>query len=157
MTARRLKRSQQDRLLFGVAGGIADYFDIDPVLVRVGFVLLTLVNGLGLVGYVILAIVTPKADTPPATTEDTVRRNLSDMPQEVAEAGRRAGERLGTAPATDTSRWLLVLGVLIVAIGFIVLFATLGIGWVFFAALWPVSIIIVGVLLLLVALRRQNR
>jgi phage shock protein PspC (stress-responsive transcriptional regulator) len=36
MAARRLKRSVKDRTLFGVAGGLTEYFDIDPVIVRVG-------------------------------------------------------------------------------------------------------------------------
>ena len=36
---RRLRRSRSERLLFGVAGGIAEYFEVDPALVRIGFVL----------------------------------------------------------------------------------------------------------------------
>ena len=43
--AHRLYKSRDDRLLFGVAGGHAEYFNIDPVIVRVGWVILTIVTG----------------------------------------------------------------------------------------------------------------
>jgi len=42
----RLHRDGQHRMIAGVAAGLADYFDIDPTLVRIGFVVLTLVGGL---------------------------------------------------------------------------------------------------------------
>lgn len=57
---RRLYRSRSDRMLGGVAGGIADYFGIDPVLVRLAFVALTLLGGAGPIGYVIAWIVVPE-------------------------------------------------------------------------------------------------
>ncbi|MDO9446036.1 MAG: PspC domain-containing protein, partial [Dehalococcoidia bacterium] len=41
---RRLMRSRDDEMIAGVAGGIAEYFDLDPVLVRVAFVVLALVT-----------------------------------------------------------------------------------------------------------------
>ena len=58
--ARRLYKSPEDRLLFGVAGGHAEYFDIDPVIVRVAWVVLTIVTGgIAALVYLVLAIVTP--------------------------------------------------------------------------------------------------
>jgi phage shock protein PspC (stress-responsive transcriptional regulator) len=59
---KRLLRSTDDRVLAGVAGGIARYLDIDPTLVRVGFVAGVLFGGLGIVAYLVLAIVTPNDD-----------------------------------------------------------------------------------------------
>jgi phage shock protein PspC (stress-responsive transcriptional regulator) len=59
---RRLLRSRDDRLLAGVAGGIATYLDVDPTLVRVAFVAATLFSGLGLVAYLVFAAVTPNDD-----------------------------------------------------------------------------------------------
>lgn len=61
MAPRGLQRSSDDRMLFGVAGGLADCFDIDPVLVRVGFVIAGLRSGIGVITYVIPAILTPRA------------------------------------------------------------------------------------------------
>ena len=59
---KRLLRSRDDRVLAGVAGGIANYLDIDPTLVRVGFVVAALFGGLGIAAYLILAVVTPNDD-----------------------------------------------------------------------------------------------
>jgi phage shock protein C len=60
MAARQLTRSQTNKRIAGVCGGIADYFDIDPTLVRVAFVVAALVGGPGILLYVILWIVLPK-------------------------------------------------------------------------------------------------
>ena|SRR5437868_1225379 len=54
-----LIRSQTDKRLAGVAGGIAEYFGIDPALIRVGFVVAAFM-GFGLLAYVVLWIVLPK-------------------------------------------------------------------------------------------------
>jgi len=59
---RRLTRSRTDRVLGGVAGGLGEYFGVDPVLVRVGWVLLFLAGGTGLLLYVIAWIIIPEAE-----------------------------------------------------------------------------------------------
>lgn len=156
MAAKRLKRSVNDRMLFGVAGGLAEYFDIDPVIVRVGFVLLTFANLLGLIGYVILAIVTPKAETGPSTVADVARQNLSDLPREAADAGRRASEQLRTPGASNGSRVLLILGAILIVIGGWFLLSNLGIRSILLIVVWPLLIILAGGLLLLVALRQRS-
>ncbi|OEU43057.1 transcriptional regulator [Methanosarcina sp. Ant1] len=56
---KRLTKSKTDRKLFGVCGGLGEYFGIDPTLVRLAFVLLALFNGIGLVLYIILAVIIP--------------------------------------------------------------------------------------------------
>lgn len=57
---RRLYRSREDRVLAGVCGGIARYFNIDPVLVRVGAVALAFLGGAGLLAYLAAALLIPK-------------------------------------------------------------------------------------------------
>jgi len=56
---KRLTKSKTDRKLFGVCGWLGEYYGIDPTLVRLAFVLLTLFNGIGLALYIILAIIMP--------------------------------------------------------------------------------------------------
>ena len=63
MSDKTLLRSQSDRMLFGVAGGLAEYLNIDPVLTRLFFVLLTLSTGWGLIAYVVMAILMPEEKT----------------------------------------------------------------------------------------------
>ena len=98
--ARRLVKSR-DKKLFGVAGGVAEYFDIDVTLVRVGFVVLCFCFFfLGLVAYVALAIMmpSPAGDLP----ED------SNALQECTDGeGRNRRNLLG---------WALVGGGLIIAV-----------------------------------------
>jgi phage shock protein PspC (stress-responsive transcriptional regulator)/predicted membrane protein len=59
---RRLRRSRDDRMIAGVSGGIGEYFNIDPVLVRIAFVALALFGGAGLVVYPLAWIFVPDAD-----------------------------------------------------------------------------------------------
>jgi phage shock protein PspC (stress-responsive transcriptional regulator) len=56
---RRLQRSRSDRMLAGVSGGLAEYFEIHPAVFRVGFVVLTLLGGAGLLVYAAAALVIP--------------------------------------------------------------------------------------------------
>jgi phage shock protein PspC (stress-responsive transcriptional regulator) len=58
---RRLYRSRNDRTLAGVCAGIAEYFGWDPTLVRVAWVLLTLLGGSGILLYLIMWLVVPEA------------------------------------------------------------------------------------------------
>ncbi len=63
MPTRRLTKSSTDRKIAGVCGGIAEYFDWDPTLVRVAYVLLSLFSAAfpGVLAYIILALVMPDA------------------------------------------------------------------------------------------------
>ncbi len=56
---KRLVRTQDDRMVGGVCGGLARYFDVDPVLVRLAFVLFTLAGGAGPLIYLVLLILMP--------------------------------------------------------------------------------------------------
>lgn len=62
MEPKRLYRSKKDRMIAGVCGGLAEYFNVDPVVVRVIAVLLLLPGGLpGFLPYVVLWIVVPES------------------------------------------------------------------------------------------------
>jgi phage shock protein C len=56
---KRLMRNTEDQMFMGVAAGIADYLAIDPVIVRLIFVLLTMTQGVGLLLYIVLALIMP--------------------------------------------------------------------------------------------------
>jgi phage shock protein C len=58
-TPRRLTRSTSDKMLGGVAGGLGDYFSVDPIVVRIGFAVSTLFSGAGLIAYVALLAFVP--------------------------------------------------------------------------------------------------
>jgi phage shock protein PspC (stress-responsive transcriptional regulator) len=56
---RRLTRSSSDKVIGGVAGGLGRYFDIDPIIFRIGFVVLMLAGGAGLLGYLAAWVLVP--------------------------------------------------------------------------------------------------
>ena len=76
---KKLYRSDKDKKIAGVCGGIGEYFNIDPTLVRLGAVLLG-VFGCGLVAYVVAAVIMPEApkDEPSAKTATETETNSSD-------------------------------------------------------------------------------
>src|SRR3954454_9299057 len=83
---KRLERSRSDRKLAGVAGGLARYFDIHPAVYRVGFVVLTLLGGAGILIYAAAALVMPDEGK-----EDSIAtaalRNRRDRPWPVIGLG----------------------------------------------------------------------
>ena len=58
---KRLYKSNVNKMLEGVCGGIAEYFDVDPTLVRLGWVLFCALGGCGILAYIIAAIISPRA------------------------------------------------------------------------------------------------
>ena len=59
MEPKKLYRSRKNRMICGVCGGIAEYFNIDPTLIRLAWVLFALSAGSGILAYIIAAIVIP--------------------------------------------------------------------------------------------------
>ena len=64
---RILTRSTTDRKISGVSGGLADYLGIDPLLVRIGFVVTALTSGVGLIAYLAMMVLVPSDDAVPAS------------------------------------------------------------------------------------------
>jgi len=64
---KRLKRSEAERMIAGICGGLAKYFTVDPTILRVLFVLLTIFTAVvpGIVSYIIMWIIVPKESETP--------------------------------------------------------------------------------------------
>ncbi len=60
MESKRLYRSRNQRMICGVCGGIAEYFNVDPTIIRLAWVLFSLAGGSGLLVYFIAAIIIPE-------------------------------------------------------------------------------------------------
>ena len=59
METKKLYRSDTDKMIAGICGGLAEYFDVDPTIMRLIFVALSLMGGPGLILYIIMWIVVP--------------------------------------------------------------------------------------------------
>ena len=72
--APRLHRDTRGRMLAGVASGVADYFDVDPTLVRIGFVALAFLGGLAVPLYLAGWLLIPDEDTDVSVAEELLAR-----------------------------------------------------------------------------------
>jgi phage shock protein PspC (stress-responsive transcriptional regulator) len=110
-TVRRLERSSSDRMLIGVCGGLGRYFDLNPTVFRVGFVVLTLLGGAGVLVYLAAALVMPGEG-----------RERSFAEQVLAERKERPWPLIGLA----------IVGVaVIVLVSRAALMPAAGAGWIF--------------------------
>ena len=166
----RLYRSRDDRMLTGVAAGVADALDTDPSLVRIVWVVLAfLTGGIAFVVYIVMAIVVPEAPAglmtgasapPGGTPADAPAGAGPASPDGSPGAGPAPGAGVGAAAAppprqrndrADRARGGLVLGALLIVIGGLFLARQL-IPALDFGLLWPITAIGLGVLLIIVAI-----
>jgi len=89
-TKKRLYRDTDDAIIAGVASGLARYFDIDPVIVRILFIVSIFFNGLGILAYIILWLVVPAAET--ATQKYAMRGEKMTVVQITERVKRKIDE-----------------------------------------------------------------
>ena len=100
----QLRRSGTDKMIGGVAGGLAEYSGIDPLLWRVGFVALTFAGGSGILVYLLLWLLMPSGEAAPADR----RAPLDRLADRRAAAGPRS-----PVPGVTLAGLLIVVGVLV--------------------------------------------
>jgi phage shock protein PspC (stress-responsive transcriptional regulator) len=72
---KELRRSREDRVLAGVAGGLGRYFDLSPTFFRVGFAILTLIGGTGILLYVAAALIIPNEGETESIASEALKRH----------------------------------------------------------------------------------
>ncbi len=132
MSENRLMRSETDKILGGVCGGIAAYLNIDSVLIRLAFVVLLFASGIGFPIYIILWLIMPRDDGEIKVGSEVIQKNIEDMSSTVSSSVNRFG-RPGT------------VGLMLILFGAYFLMNQLG--WLS-GAFWPLVIIGLGVYLL---------
>lgn len=123
----RLYRSRKDRVIAGISGGLGDYFGWDPVWFRIGFVVLTLTGGSGVLIYLVLWLVIPEA---PEGYEPPERGAAASMPAAA------------------------MIGAVLIAVGGVALLNVLipraG------RFMWPLALVVVGLVLVLGGVSRDR-
>ena len=99
---RKLYRSEKNRLIAGVCGGLADYFNTDPVIVRLIFVLFAFVSGLGIIAYIVLWIIAPRASSQEVLPKEVVKENINEIKEKATESGQKIKEYVGGHETDDT-------------------------------------------------------
>ena len=139
----RLYRSRTDRMLAGVAGGLAEMWGVDPSLVRIAWALLVvLTGGLALLVYVVMAIVVPEGEPGPT----------SGPPAEPSRSA--AGLRPTRAPRENDPSVAVIGGLLLIGLGAFFLVREF-LPAIDFDVIWPLVLIGIGVTLVVVTLRRD--
>lgn len=151
---KRLCRSQQERVIAGVCGGLALYYERDPLLFRLLFIILTLATGTGVALYLLLWLVLPSAQQARAQQEQIVRDNLNEMRTRVRELGAEARTSFAQARKTGSpDDALIITGALLVGIGLLLLFRNLGL-LAPMRYLWPVAVLALGIATLYSSIKR---
>jgi phage shock protein PspC (stress-responsive transcriptional regulator) len=158
---KKLYRSRTDRMIWGVCGGLAEYFDIDPTLIRIIFVVLIFANGLSILAYIILAIVVPLEGSKAAEPKEVVKENVAEMRDTATELGHEirstlAGEETKPEEASKLShRRRNLLGITLVVLGIIFLMGSLNLFvWFKWSLLWPLILVVIGLIIIFGARRR---
>jgi phage shock protein PspC (stress-responsive transcriptional regulator) len=162
----RLYRSIDDRIIAGVAGGLADYWGTDPSWIRVIWVVLAIITGgLGLLVYIVMAVVVPQEDVvmataapptegtaPPPTAAEGVPAPITPAAWRAERRARREARRAARGPGS----FGMVVGAALVLIGIWYLLEEYVPAFDADRA-WPFALIGLGVVLLAAAIARRPR
>lgn len=152
-----LYRSKTNRVIFGVCGGLGEYFSVDPILFRLIFIVLIFCGGAGVIIYIILALLIPSNPSTVHTESKTEPIDVHSRIQELA-AELRELKRAHKGHRGGTMRLLFGLLILILGAGMLAQSLNLIPNFYFnfssmFAYFWPVVIILLGLSILAKGLR----
>ncbi len=142
---KRLYRSAKSKVFGGVAGGIAEYFDIDPIIIRLLFVIIAFAGGGGVIVYLILWIALP--------LEPITMFNMNMGSAEATDAGNPEAQSSSDfnpgasdsfkMPVKRENRSGLIGGIILISLGLIFL-ANRFIPTINFGDLWPLLLVVLG-------------
>jgi phage shock protein PspC (stress-responsive transcriptional regulator) len=152
--AKALTRDPRRAVLGGVAAGFGQYLDVDPVLVRLTFVVLSFANGLGVVLYLVCWVVMPRDGVPGSAASGGVEGALEGAREAAQEAARAIGR-----VTDDGSGARLAIGYALIALGLVLLLHNLDWirwpAWARFEVLWPLILVGMGAGLVRRSMRKE--
>jgi len=135
-TKDRLYRSTTDKVIGGVSGGLGDYLNIDPVIIRIAFVLLAVFGGSGVLVYIIMWIVIPEQ-----------KYNFGTKVDETVNTDEEGNPVVDPAAANRRKNTSLIAGIALIAFGLLFLLDRL-IPLYNLWDFWPLLLVVAGVLLI---------
>ena len=154
---KRLYRSAKSKVFGGVAGGIAEYFDIDPIIIRLLFVIIAFAGGGGVIVYLILWIALPLEPITPFTMnmgsgESFNSANPGDQSTSDFTTGTSNPFEVPVKPENRNS---LIGGIVLISLGLIFL-ANRFIPNIDFGDLWPLVLVVLGGVLIATSLAERK-
>jgi phage shock protein C len=169
MENHRLYRSVEHRMIGGVAGGLAEYFDIDPVIVRLVFIIVALAGGGGFLVYLILWIVLPENLKPNFSygqSDQGYSQTGASFHDESANSGTESKEwEQKSEPAfgspdgnvrKERNTGGLIGGLVLITLGCLFLIDRF-IPNIDFGDLWPVLLVVIGAVLIATNLSGKSK
>jgi len=142
---RRLYRCRENRMVAGVASGVAEFFGLDPTLVRILWFLSIFVGGFGILAYIGLAIIVPLEPAGQGQGATDAAHNHGAI---AVEGHRHEGNR-------RSGRASLFLGITLIVVGAFALLEMALPGWASWRQLGPVLLMLFGAFLVFGAMRRN--
>jgi len=144
--SKKLYRSRKDQIIGGVCGGIAEYFGIDSTLVRLAFVLFALIEGAGIIAYIIAWIIIPES---PQSGQSKGEEEVYDVElnKEDEEGEYQASTEEPEEEKKNKEQRKRILGLILVALGIFFILDN----WIpgfYWRRFWPVILIVLGVVLI---------
>lgn len=141
-------RSETNKILGGVSGGLGEYFKIDPNIIRLIFVLLTVFGGSGVIIYIILWIILP-SQSQTTLGKDHLKENIAEMKEKAKEFAHDIRNSVkGQSPSKPQNRNLIAYAAIILGI----LFLLNNFGFSYYLnldRLWPLLLILLGISIIL--------
>lgn len=138
---KKLYRIRQSRVFGGVCTGLGEYFDVDPVLVRVAFVIFALLHGFGILLYIILWIIIPEKPFP---------SNYNEQENNYTQT-----EQQGTRSAESSGSGRIIAGIFLITIG-LLFFAERFLPYVGIQEIISLGLIVTGAIILWEAFRGEK-
>lgn len=138
MPRQRLTRNEQEQMIAGICGGIADYLQINSTWVRLAFLLLIPASGIGIFLYLILLVIMPTPNQLEMPAKAFAEQNLNNLVETVIEGVQKISQQSGEA--VNAGIFLILLGVLFLLMNF---------GWLHSNLIWPLILIGIGILVML--------
>jgi phage shock protein C len=143
MSYSRLYRSTTSRVFGGVAGGIAEYFNMDPVIIRIIFVLAAIFGGGGVIIYLVLWIAVPERPF----TSTMFNKEASPGSDTDQENPSHNGPNPTTDAMSRNYTGSLIGGIILIGIGALILAGRV-IPNIYFRDLWPFVLVVAGIVLI---------
>jgi phage shock protein PspC (stress-responsive transcriptional regulator) len=156
---RKLYRSRTNRMIFGVCGGLGEYLDVDPTIIRVAFVVLALMSGIGILAYLVMAVLIPLQGSQagePKESGETIQKTVEEMKRSATELGQEVRSTFTKEEKPEKGQGWKLVGVFLIVLGGLFLWANFGpLWWPDWQRFWPLILIAAGLVLLLSPKRKH--
>ena len=156
---KKLYRSKKNCVIGGVCGGIGEYFDIDPIIIRLLVVLIFFMGGAGLIAYIIAWIIIPQKPNDNIESQSKSEVEDAGMKKNKSETRNKNLPVAEYQPSEENNNHSaknknVFLGLIFVFLGLIFLGTTFSpwFNWIAWSTYWPVILIIAGLVIMIRAI-----